>query len=462
MKEKNFSEWYHKILEDAEIIDIRYSIKGMPVYRRWGCSIIREMQRYLEDLLEKDGHEPVLFPVLIPEDSLGKETEHIAGFEEQVFWVTHAGKTPLERKMALRPTSETSMYGLFSLWIRTHTDLPLKVHQSVCVYRYETKHTRPLIRGREFLWNEGHAAFATKEDAEENIAAIKEIYGMLISDLLCLPYQINQRPDWDKFPGAVYTLAFETLMPDGRTLQVATAHNLGQNFSKPFNITYEDDEGKRHHCYQTSYGPGFGRLLAAIIGIHGDDKGLVLPPKIAPVQVVIIPIVFKESEKDQIMDFAKKIRDDIDSEGIKVELDDTEQRPGAKYYAWEMKGVPVRLEIGPRELGKKSVVVVRRDNGEKEVVAINELDIRSVFKKIEDNMRETARKRFDERLLKATDLSALKKKIGKGIVTCGWCEGGECTKQIDALGTILTIEGKEHKCVVCGKKGRQITVAKSY
>ena len=291
-KKDNLSEWYHNILEKADIIDSRNPVKGMLIYKKWGIYIIREMQRYLEDLLEENGHEPTLFPVLIPEDTLGKETDHIAGFEDEVFWVTHAGKNKLDRRLALRPTSETAINDMFSLWIRSHTDLPMKVHQSCAVYRYETKHTRPLIRGREFLWNEGHAAHADAEDAEKNVELIKNIYTRLIQDFLCLPFIIDERPEWDKFPGADSTYAFDTLMPDGRTLQIATVHNLGQNFSKVFGIDYIDSDGEHKYAYQTTYGPGFGRLLAAAISIHGDDKGLILPPQVAPVQLVIIPIVF--------------------------------------------------------------------------------------------------------------------------------------------------------------------------
>ncbi|MFH0860151.1 MAG: proline--tRNA ligase [Candidatus Altiarchaeota archaeon] len=458
----DFSDWYHKILEDAEIIDIRFSIKGMPVYRRWGITMVREMQRFLEILLEDDGHEPVLFPVLIPEDVMGKESEHIAGFEEQVFWVTHAGGTPLERRMALRPTSETSMYDMFSLWIRSHTDLPLKIHQSVAVYRYETKHTRPLIRGREFLWNEGHTAFASEEDAEENIKTIIKIYGKLINELLCLPFQVNRRPDWDKFPGAVYTLAFETLMPDGRTLQLATAHNLGQNFSKPFNIAYEDAGGEHRLVYQTSYGPGFGRLLAAVISVHGDGKGMVLPPKIAPVQVVIVPVLFKDKDRKEVEEYSRSLVDSLKKQGFRVKLDDSDSRPGVKYYHWEMKGVPVRLEAGPREVKAGKVVAVRRDTGKKELVALDGLDITSIFKEIEDNLRKKAQKRFDERMFKAETLDDLKKHVGVGIATAGWCQTDDCAKSIDELGTILMMEDKPHTCAVCGGPGKLIRVARTY
>jgi len=461
--EDKFSEWYLKILEDAEIIDIRYPVQGMLVYRKWGFFIIREMQRYLEELLEKNGHEPVLFPVLIPEDVLEKEAQHIAGFHDQLFWVTLAGDNELERKLALRPTSETSIYYLFSLWIRSHSDLPIKVHQSVTVYRYETKHTRPLIRGREFLWNEGHTAFRSVEDAEKNLEDIKEIYGKLINNLLCLPYQVNKRPEWDKFPGAIYTNAFETIMPNGRTLQLATSHNLGQNFSKVFDIKFENEKGQHEYVWQTSYGPGFGRLLAAVISIHGDEKGLILPPKVAPVQVVIVPIFFKDADKKEILKYSKEVEEKITSDGIRVYIDLSDQQPGAKYYHWEMKGVPIRIEIGPKDLKGKKVTVVRRDTGKKSELNFSGLSrIEDIFKDIEKNLRKKAQKKFDEKLFKAKSEKDLEKYLGEGIVTAGWCGKTECAKPIESRGTILTLEENPERCTICGKDGKRIRVAKTY
>lgn len=464
MQEENFSEWYHKVLSEAELIDDRYSIKGMSVYRRWGLTIIREMQRFLERELEEDGHEPVLFPVLIPEDVLAKESHHIKGFEEQVFWVTHSGANKLDKKMALRPTSETSIYDMFTLWIRSHTDLPLKVHQSVAVYRYETKHTRPLIRGREFLWNEGHTAFATKKDADENIETIKKIYGRLINDLLCLPYQVNKRPDWDKFPGAEYTIAFETLMPDGRTLQLATAHNLGQNFSKVFGIEYEMEDGSRDHAFQTSYGPGFGRLLAAVVSVHGDERGLVLPPKIAPLQAVVVPILVKGADGDAILDYAGKVEGKLRSIGLRTRVDASDEHPGAKYYRWELKGVPVRVEAGPRDLAAGKVVLVRRDTREKKAVELKDLEreITGLFNDIESNLRKKAQKRLDEGRYRAETLVEMRDKLGQGIVSVGWCGGSECAKEIEPHGTILCLTEDEESCINCGKKGTKIRVAKTY
>lgn len=458
-----FSEWYLKILEDAEIIDSRYPAKGMLVYRRWGLFIIRQMQRELEMMLEEHGHEPVLFPVVIPEDTLGKETEHIAGFENQVFWITHAGSNPLDKRLALRPTSETPIYEMFRIWIRSHGDLPLKVHQSCAVYRYETKHTRPLIRGREFLWNEGHSAHRNLDDALGNIDEIKNIYKKLINEILCIPFIINKRPDWDKFPGAMDTFAFDTLMPNGRTLQIATAHNLGQNFSKVFDIKFENEKGEQEYVWQTSYGPSFGRLLAAVISIHGDEKGLVLPPEIAPVQIVIIPIVFKESEKWEILKYANEIKNKLKS--IRTEIDNGEERPGAKFYHWEMKGVPLRFEIGPRDLTAKKITAVRRDTGEK--FELNSDDIRyetieKILNSISDNMRKMAEERFKDRFFRAESSDDIKKYIGRGIIAAGFCGGNECGEKIMEIGNILSADDEDAKCSVCGKIGKDIRIAKSY
>jgi len=460
--EDDFGVWYRRMLFENSLVDDRYEVKGMLVYRGWGMFILREMARSLEAMLEADGHEPTMFPVLIPENLLTKESEHIAGFEEQVYWVTHAGKNPLERKLALRPTSETCMYPMFALWVRTFQDLPVKVHQTVTVYRYETKQTRPLIRSREFYWNEGHTAFATREEALENIEAIKRIYRELINGLLCIPVQVNQRPEWDKFPGAEYTIAFETLMPDGRTLQVATVHNLGQHFSKVFGIQYDDENGVKHHVWQTSYGPGFGRLLAAVVSVHGDEKGMVLPPKVAPVQAVIIPIVFKDSDREAVSDSVAELKSGLESAGVRVKVDESDERPGAKYFKWEQRGVPVRLEVGPREVKEGKVVVARRDTGEKTSIAAKKLDVPALFKSIEDSMRKKAQQKFDSRQYTADTLVEFREKAGMGVVTVGWCGKTECAKPIDEAGTILTMLEEEAGCIVCGGKGRKIRVAKTY
>ena len=463
MDEEGFSEWYHRMLDENQVVDIRFPVKGMPVYRGAGVKIIKYMRDYLENLLEEDGHEPTYFPVVIPEDLLAAEAEHIAGFEDEVYWVTHSGITPLERRMALRPTSETCMYPMFALWTRTHTDLPIKIHQSVCVYRYETKHTRPLIRSREIMWNEGHTAFATREEALENIETIKKIYTKLMTELLCLPIEINQRPDWDKFPGAEYTIAFETLMPDGKTLQIGTIHNLGQHFSKVFNIQYEDANGEKKLAWQTSYGPGFGRLLAATISVHGDEKGMRLPPAVAPTQAVIVPIVFKETDRENVMSFIGKVEEILKSQRIRYTIDAGDERPGAKYYKWEQRGVPLRIEVGPKDVEKKHVMLVRRDTGEKTTATLENLDVGKMLSDIQKNMREQAKKKFEERTYTAKDEKNLDKHLGEGIVATGWCMEDQCAKPIESKGTILSINrDKKAKCVICGAEGVEIKVAKTY
>lgn len=465
MKEEDFSVWYHKVLEEAGILDMRYPVKGMLIYRKWGLFIIREMQRFLEKRLEDVGHEPCLFPVLISEEVLGKETDHIAGFEEQVFWVTHAGKNLLERKLALRPTSETPMYESFALWIRSHTDLPLKVHQSVSVYRYETKHTRPLIRGREFLWNEGHAAHASAEGAAGNVEEIKRIYGELISEFLCIPFVLDRRPEWDKFPGANETNAFDTLMPDGKTLQVGTVHNLGQNFSRVFNIQFETADGKKEYAYQSSYGPSFGRLLAALIGIHGDAKGLVLPPKVAPIQAVIVPIIFKKTEGEvaQILEYAQSVKDKLSSMGLRVEIDASDKRPGDKYYYWEMKGVPLRMEVGPRDLAAGKVVYARRDTGEKKELLFDDLSsVNGIFEDIAGSLRRKAEEKLDAGRVTAISYAEFCSALGKGIISTGWCGGKACADKIEETASILSVMDEPGVCVVCGKPGKAIRAAKTY
>lgn len=462
-RKENLSEWYHNVLENANIVDSRYPVKGMLIYRKWGLFIIRKMQQELEKMLEEDGHEPMLFPVVIPEDILGKETKHIAGFEEEVFWITHSGRNKLDIKLALRPTSETPIYEMFKLWIRSHQDLPFKMHQSCAVYRYETKHTRPLIRGREFLWNEGHSAHATPEDAKSHIESIKRIYSRLINEILCLPFIVNERPEWDRFPGATNTYAIDTIMPDGKILQIATIHNLEQNFSRVFDITFENEGGEHEFVYQTSYGPSFGRLLAAAICIHGDDNGPVLPPFIAPVQVIIIPILFKKSENEKILDYCRGVEEKLRLMSIRVEIDDGDDHPGAKFYHWEMMGVPMRFEIGPRDFKDKKITVVRRDTREKFQISFEQIsNIGKIFEQISENLRKMAERDFKARIFKVKKLSELKQYVGKGIIETGWCNREECAEKIEEISDILSVNERKSKCIVCGNSGIGIRIAKAY
>ncbi|MDK2790540.1 MAG: prolyl-tRNA synthetase [Methanothermococcus sp.] len=391
----DFSKWYGDILERAGIYDLRYPIKGCGVYLPYGFKIRRYSFEIIRKLLDETGHDETLFPMLIPEDLLAKEGEHIKGFEDEVYWVTHGGKTPLEVKLALRPTSETPIYHMMKLWTKVHTDLPIKIYQVVNSFRYETKHTRPLIRLREIMtFKEAHTAHSTKEEAEEQVKEAIEVYKKFF-DELGIPYLVSKRPEWDKFPGAEYTMAFDTIFPDGKTMQIGTVHNLGQNFAKTFEIEFETPDGGKDYAYQTCYGIS-DRAIASVIAIHGDEKGLVIPPDIAPIQIVLVPLLFKGKEEivmEKINELQKVLKNKY-----RIHLDDRDIRPGRKFNDWELKGVPLRIELGPKDIENKKLTLYRRDTGEKfQIDEENALEeIENILHSIKENMRENAWKKFEE------------------------------------------------------------------
>jgi len=478
-KQKQFSDWYVKAIEDAELLDQRYPVKGFPVYTPWGFTILRKLFRILEDILEtQDEIKPTLFPVVIPEDFLKRESEHIAGFEGEVFWVTHGGETPLSVRLALRPTSETAMYPMFSYWIRSYADLPLKIHQTVTVYRYETKHTRMLIRGREVFWNEGHTAHETWEDAYKQVLKTRDMYASFF-DRFGLPYVILKRPEWDKFPGADFTVAFDTLMPDGRVLQIGTVHHLGEHFAKAFEIIYMGRDQEQHYVSQTSFGISM-RVLAAIIGVHGDNIGIILPPEIAPIQIVIVPIPFDEKENTKLLEYCNELRELLTGEGYKVHLDDSEDRPGEKYYRWERKGVPLRLEIGRRELANRTVTLVRRDAKKKITVSVDDLisSVKDTFEIMTKELHEKAIETQNKRIYEVDSLDQVKRIINKkgGLVKAPICdiEGDsiKCAEEIKSVcgGEVRGITFPEPekpkdgaKCIVCGRPAKYVAwIARAY
>lgn len=448
MKKTNFSEWFNDLLIDAQIMDVRYPIKGLYVWFPFGFKLRKLTYDMLRSLLDRD-HEEAYFPLLIPENELLKESEHIKGFEEEVFWVTRGGFSELDVPLALRPTSETAIYPMFSIWIRSHADLPLKIYQLVNTFRYETKHTRPLIRLREITsFKEAHTAHASWEDAklqtDAAVALYKEFY-----DRLGIPYFVSRRPQWDRFPGADYTLAFDTLMPDRKSLQVGTIHHLGTNFAKTFDITYEDRHGNQQFVNQTCYGIS-ERCIAAVISVHGDDKGLVLPPEIAPIQVVIIPIYSKQADGEAVLKACNELRNELSR--YRVVLDTDDGRPGAKFYKWEKQGVPIRLEIGPRDLSKSSVTLVRRDTGKKESVKRSELQSRLAQAMIDvlENIAEKARAFLVSHTVAIEIPEQAKGK--KGIFQISWCGSESCGRKLqelsdaDVLGETEPMEGL---CPVC-------------
>ena len=422
----------------------------------------------IKKLLDKD-HEEVLFPMLVPETELAKEGIHVKGFEDEVYWVTKGGQTELNEKLALRPTSETAIYPMYSLWIRTHIDLPIKFYQIVNTFRYETKHTRPLIRVREITtFKEAHTAHATKEESDEQIQEFIAIYKEFFDDL-GIPYLISQRPEWDKFPGADYTMAFDVIMPNGKTLQVGTIHNLGQTFAKTFDITFEDKDGKHKLVYQTCAGVS-DRVIASVIGIHGDDKGLRLPPKVSPNQVTIIPILFKKG-KEEVLAKCGEIKEQLEAKGLRVQLDDRDIRPGKKFNDWELKGTPIKLELGPRDLENNITVAMRRDEEEKIELALDDSladNVIGLLDESQDNLSKIAWSFQGEHIKYTEDINEISELVEAGnVVQFKWCGDESIGKEIeektgyDILG--IQDEVSEGKCIASDNDAKYMAlIAKTY
>ncbi|HPT37736.1 MAG TPA: proline--tRNA ligase [Methanothrix sp.] len=451
----SFSEWYHELLMTAEIVDNRYPVKGMCVWFPFGFAIKKNVYAIIRELLDPD-HQETQFPLMIPENEFMKEAQHIKGFEDEVYWVTNGGTSPLDVKLALRPTSETAIYPMFKLWIRSHADLPLRIYQIVNTFRYETKHTRPLIRLREITsFKEAHTAHATWEEAamqvEEAIRRYSQFY-----QRLAMPFLISRRPSWDKFPGADYTTAIDVIMPDGRTLQVGTAHHLGSTFAKTYEITYEAEDGEQKLVSQTCYGIS-ERCIAALISVHGDEKGLVLPWEVAPVQVAIVPILL--GDKSRVLAVCNELQKSLDSAGMRVKLDTSDERPGAKFYKWEMKGVPIRLEVGPRDIEKNVVTLARRD-GTKKAVAIDGLAeaIRLEAGELQAVLCERAKKCHEGLVKEVSTIEDAKAQTEVGVALVPWCGEIDCGHQLeDRVGANMLGEPQyqsfpEAVCAVCGKK----------
>ncbi len=470
-KEK-FSEWFRKVISEAGIVDYRYPIKGCGVWLPYGFKLRRNVLNIIRRLLDERGHEEALFPLLIPEDLFAKESAHIKGFEEEAYWVTHGGSTKLNVKMALRPTSETVITPMVKLWVRSHADLPIKIYQIVNIFRYETKATKPLIRVREVTtFKEAHTFHASHDDALKQVHEAIEIYKRFF-DELCIPYVISQRPEWDRFAGALSSYAFDTMFPDGRTLQIGTVHDLGQKFARAFDVKFEDIAGNREYVWQTSYGIS-ERVIAAMLTLHGDDRGLILPPNVAPIQVIVIPIPYKGKE-ELVNDACRKIVDRLRGERIRVKLDDRpDLTPGSKFYEWEMRGVPLRIEVGPRDVEEKEVTFVSRDNFEKLVCKEGEVVEKTKFllTEIQKRLRERAWDWLNAHIFKAESLEKAKELIdsGLGIVHVPWCGERECGLEIEravkarVLGVPSAEERVTGSCVVCGREGKfLVRLARAY
>ncbi len=452
-KEEDFADWYLDIVDRANLCDKRYPIKGMNVWTPYGWKIMRQIDTYIRQEFDATGHDEVCFPLMIPETEFAKEKDHIKGFDAEVYWVTHAGLDELDVKLVVRPTSETAIYPMYSLWIRSHQDLPLKTYQIVNTFRYETKQTRPFIRVREIHFFESHTCHATEEDGEEQIREDLEILER-IAKAICLPYMLCTRTEWDKFPGAHYTVGIDTIMPNGRTLQMGSVHHYRTNFSVPYDITYEDENGEHKHVHQTTFGMS-ERLVGALVGVHGDDQGLVMPPGISPFQCVIIPI-FKKDNAAEVAEAAMSLARVLKDAGIRVKLDDSDSRPGAKYYEWEMKGVPVRLELGGRDIENGVVSFARRDTGEKGSIAIESVvpGIRMLLDDISASMLDRARGYQASMVVDAESMEGLP---DDRVLRIGWCGCEECGHAFEdrtgfkILGRPYAPEEFSGRCIVCGK-----------
>lgn len=470
-KEVDFSEWYTQVVTKAGLID--YSpVKGFIVLKPYGYKIWEIIKDSLDKKLKESGHENGFLPVLIPESLLSKEKDHFEGFTPEVFWVTKAGSTDLLEKLAVRPTSETLAYHIFSKWIMSYRDLPLKINFWNSALRAEIKSTKPFIRNSEFLWQEGHTVHENQKEAEEEVLLILNYYQYIIEKFLAIPTVRGIKTEREKFVGALYTNTLESLMPDGKALQMATSHNLGQNFSKPFEIRFLGRDSKQYFAWQTSWGISW-RVIGALIMIHGDNKGLILPPKIAPTQLVIVPI-FKNKERAIVIEESKKLFVELKNLDFRVIVDDREEyTAGWKFNDWEVKGVPLRINIGVRDINNNNLEIVRRDTGEK--ILIKRVDcIKSVhfyLDQIQKSMFEKAKNIQDKNIIKISNYEEMKKILNEkgGFILADWCEKEECENSIkNETGAdirLIPLEkyASDNKCIYCNENSKLTVIfAKAY
>jgi len=469
-KKENLSEWYEEVIVKTGLAD--YSpVKGCIVYLPYGYVIWNLIKEEFTKII-KDEVQEVYFPSLIPKSILEKEAEHFEGFSPEVAWVTRGGKSELDEWLAVRPTSETIIYSYMSKLIKSYRDLPLRIIQWCNVVRWETKATKPFLRGREFLWHEGHTFHATFEDAEEEMRKRIMQYKDFVENFLAIPVIVGYKSEAEKFAGAHTTTTIEALMPDGKALQCGTSHNLSNNFSKVYEIYFQDKDGKNKLVYQTSWGFST-RLIGALVMVHGDDKGLILPPKIAPYQIVIIPIYYNEEQKQKIFEKVKEVETLLKNKyRVKSDLRE-EYTPGFKFNDWEMKGVPIRIEIGPKDLENRTLTIYRRDENKKFSIKEEELikTLDELIEEIQKNLYNRAKEFLKTHTFIVENFEDFKKYVEKGFVIANHCGEKECEEKIKELtkATCRVIEfGNEEpignkKCVYCGKEAKyKAYFARSY
>ena len=460
--DEDFARWYTDIVLKSELADYT-DTKGCIAIKPYGYAIWENIQKYTDMKFKETGVKNVYFPVLIPESLLQKEKEHIEGFAPEVALVTEAGGEKLEEKYCIRPTSETMFSNLYSKWLSSWRDLPMVYNQWCNVMRWE-KETRPFFFFLEFLWQEGHTIHETEKEAKERTIQMLEVYADVIENLLAIPVLKGEKTETEKFAGAEFTYTIETLMHDGRALQAGTSHYFGQNFTKPFNIKFQNREGKEEYAYQTSWGIST-RLIGAVIMAHGDNRGLKLPPRVAPIQVVIVPVAM---HKEGVKEKAEELKN-ILSEKYRVELDVREQySPGYKFNDWEMRGVPVRIEIGPRDIEANKCIVVRRDTLEKIEVSLDELSekLNDILEKIQENMYNECAKRVKEKTTIANNLEEFENNLknNQGYIKTMWCGDAQCEEKIHELTGAksrcipFNQENIGDKCVCCGKPAKKMVI----
>ena len=464
---EDFPQWYTDVILKTEMVD--YSdVRGCMVIRPYGYRVWELIQQHLDARFKETGHHNAYFPLFIPESLLKKEAEHVEGFAPEVAWVTHGGDELLTERLCVRPTSETIICSMYSKWIQSYRDLPLLLNQWCNVVRWE-KNTRPFLRTSEFLWQEGHTAHATFEEAQHETMQQLNTYRDFMENVLAIPVICGRKSEKEKFAGAYATYTLEAMMQDGKALQMGTSHNLADHFAKAYEINYLSREGKLEPCFTTSWGVST-RMIGGMIMVHGDDRGLVMPPRVAPIQVVILPIAM---HKEGVLEKAEALREELKRAGLRVELDDREQSAGWKFNEWEMKGVPVRIEVGPRDIEKGEVVAVRRDNLEKTTLPMAGLadTLKTLLDDVHNGMYQKALAFREAKTVDAETFEELNAGVQNGFVRANWCGCRECEDEIKqktgATTRCMPLEGSEVEesavCIHCGKPAKtRIYFAKAY
>ncbi len=468
-RSEDYSRWYTDVIIQGKLAD--YSpVKGCMVIRPNGYAIWEQIQRVLDGMFKATGHVNAYFPMFIPESFMKKEAEHVEGFAPECAVVTHGGGEKLEEPLYVRPTSETIIWSMYKKWIMSYRDLPILINQWANVVRWEMR-TRLFLRTTEFLWQEGHTAHATYEEAEKEALLILDLYRKFAEEYMAMPVITGRKTESEKFAGAVHTYSIEAMMQDGKALQAGTSHNLGQNFARAFDVKFQDRDGELKYVYATSWGVST-RLIGALIMVHGDDNGIIIPPRLASTQVVIIPI-WKESNKQEVFAFTEKIYQTI-RQHYSVKLDDREQyKPGYKYAEWELQGVPLRIEIGPRDVQNDQVMLVRRDTREKIPAKTSEVveKIQEVLDQIQKDLFQRALKFRQEHTYRTDDYREFQQILEEqgGFIEAHWCGSAECEEKVkeDTKATIRNIpfgrEAEQGKCIVCGKPSEgRVIFARAY